>query len=279
VSRRSLLLALLAGIGILALFPSLVMLLIPGEKIESAISRVVEREGYVYRSGGLRKSFPLTLRLSASTISDLRGPLLNIEAASARLELLPLLAGKIVLECRARIGKGECKAEYQPRTGELDLHFTGVRLEDVPLFRTAGYGDLRGVLDVDGSFSGRGFAGRGEIRITVQDADFRGVRIGAALLPDATYKIIRGVYRSTGGKGTLDSLAFQGDGIYLRMQGRISGSHPGAASSLDLSLDLMPKPGFIERQKFVFLALAPYKTSPGVYRIPIGGTLEKPVIR
>jgi len=279
VNRRSLLLAFLAGIAILALFPSLVMLFIPGEKIESAISRVVEREGYVFRSGGLRKSFPLKLRLSAGTISDVRGPLLNIEAASARLELLPLLAGKIVLKCRARIGKGECKAEYQPRTGEFDLHFTGVRLEDVPLFRTAGYGDLRGVLDGDGSFSCRGSAGRGEIRITVRAADFRGVRIGDALLPDATYETIRGVYRSTGGKGTLESLAFQGDGIYLRMQGRISGSHPGAASSLDLSLDLMPKPGFMEKQRPVFQALAPYRTSPGVYRIAVGGTLGKPVIR
>jgi len=279
VSRRSRLLAFLAVIVTLALFPSLVMFLIPGEKMESAIRRLVEREGYVFRSSGLRKTFPVELRLAASTISDGRGPLLVIEAASARLELLPLLAGKIVMEFRARIGNGEGTAEYQQRTGELDFHFTGVRLEDVPLFRTAGYGDLRGVLDVDGSFSGRGSAGRGEIRIRVQGADFRRVMIGGAHLPDATYETIRGVYRSTGGRGTLESLSFQGDGIYLRMQGRISGSHPGAASSLDLFLDLMPKPGFMEKQSLVFMALAPYRMSPGVYRIPIGGTLGMPVIR
>lgn len=279
MKRRSMLLASFAGIGTLALFPHLVMLFIPAERVESAIGRALEREGYVYHSEGLRKSFPLRISLTNITISDERGPLLKIDNASARLELLPLLSGKIVLACRARIGHGEGTAEYQPRTGGLDLRFAGVRLENVPLFRTTGYGDLRGVLAVDGSFSGCGPANRGEVRITVKDADFRGVRIGNVPLPDATFETVRGKYRSAGREGNLESLAFQGEGIYLRIQGRIASSQPPASSPIDLSLDLMPKPEFMERQKLVFLALAQYRTSPGVYRIPIGGTLGKPVIR
>lgn len=279
MKRRSILIALFAGIGILALFPCLVMLFISGEKMESAISRALERKGYVFHSEGFRKSFPLRISLTNITISDERGPLLKIDDASARLELLPLLSGKIVVECRARIGQGEGKAEYQPRTSGLDLRFAGVRLEDVPLFRTTGYGDLRGVLALEGSFSGSGPASRGEVRITVKNADFRGVRIGNLPLPDATFETVRGKYRAAGREGTLESLAFQGEGIYLRIQGRIASSQPPASSPLDLSLDLMPKPDFMERQKMVFLALARYRTSPGVYRIPIGGTLGMPAMR
>lgn len=279
MSRHPILVGIALSGGFLLLFTVLTLFFVPGDKISSAIGKALEREGYVFHSDVVRKTFPVGVKFANVTISDKRGALLKIDEASVKLELLPLFSGNMVLQCRPRIGKGEGKAEFHTNTGELDFHFAGVRLEDVPLFRTKGYGDLRGVLAVDGSFSGSGPVSRGEVRITVKDVDFRGVRIGDVPLPDATFESVRGKYRTAGREGTLESLAFQGDGIYLRIQGRIASSHPPASSPLDLSLDLMPKPGFIERQKFVFLALAPYKTSPGVYRIPIGGTLEKPVIR
>jgi hypothetical protein len=41
----------------------------------------------------------------------------------------------------------------------------------------------------------------------------------------------------------------------------------------------MPKPGFLESQKFVFLLLTKYLTTPGHYQIPVRGTLAKPVIQ
>jgi hypothetical protein len=40
----------------------------------------------------------------------------------------------------------------------------------------------------------------------------------------------------------------------------------------------MPKPEFIDKQKLVFLLLAKFMASPGVYRVPIRGTLLKPEI-
>jgi hypothetical protein len=41
----------------------------------------------------------------------------------------------------------------------------------------------------------------------------------------------------------------------------------------------MPKPEFLEGQKFVFLLLTKYLTTPGHYQIPVRGTLAKPVIQ
>jgi hypothetical protein len=40
----------------------------------------------------------------------------------------------------------------------------------------------------------------------------------------------------------------------------------------------MPKPEFMDKQRLVFLLLAKFAASPGVYKVPIRGTLLKPVI-
>jgi hypothetical protein len=41
---------------------------------------------------------------------------------------------------------------------------------------------------------------------------------------------------------------------------------------------MMPKPAFLERQKFVFLLLTKYQSSPGAYSVPIHGTLAHPAL-
>jgi type II secretion system protein N len=97
-------------------------------------------------------------------------------------------------------------------------------------------------------------------------------------LPDASYSSIRGMFRVAAGKGTLESLTFRGEGIYSRLSGTLPVSGPLANAPLDLTLELMPKPDFLERQKFVFLLLAKYQASPGSYRIPVKGVLLKPAI-
>ena len=65
----------------------------------------------------------------------------------------------------------------------------------------------------------------------------------------------------------------------VTLKGDVPVSGPPAQAPLDLTMELMPKPAFLENQKLVFLVLARYQTSPGVYRIPIGGTLLKPAIQ
>jgi hypothetical protein len=63
---------------------------------------------------------------------------------------------------------------------------------------------------------------------------------------------------------------------------RLSGEHPlglnASSAPLDLVLEIMPKPEFLEKQKLVFLLLAKFMASPGVYRVPITGTVLKPQI-
>ena len=84
--------------------------------------------------------------------------------------------------------------------------------------------------------------------------------------------------RVVDGKARLESFTLEGDGVYMRLSGDIPSDANAAATPLNMSLEIMPKPEFLEKQKLVFLLLAKFMASPGVYRVPIKGTLLKPEI-
>ena len=77
----------------------------------------------------------------------------------------------------------------------------------------------------------------------------------------------------------LESFTFQGEGLYARLKGYFPQATPLGDAPLNLSLELMPKPEFLEKQKFVFLLLNKYLTTPGHYDIPVRGTLAKPLLQ
>jgi hypothetical protein len=45
-----------------------------------------------------------------------------------------------------------------------------------------------------------------------------------------------------------------------------------------MALEIMPKPDFMEKQRLIFMMLIKFMVSPGVYKIPIRGTLLRPQI-
>jgi type II secretion system protein N len=264
--------------GAVLLFPLLILLFVPVGEIKGVLVRGFEQKGYVLRMGELRKSLPLGMSARNVVIADERGTLLKLDEASVHLKLFPLCIGRFVVDSRARIGGGEVRATFQPRSGSFSVHGAGVLLEDIPYFPTVTGANVKGGLFVDGSFNGKGNRSRGEVKLEVRGAELSAIKIGEMPLPDASYSSIRGMFRVSGGKGTLESLTFRGEGIYSRLSGTLPVSGPLANAPLDLTLELMPKPDFLERQKFVFLLLAKYQASPGSYRIPIKGVLLKPAI-
>lgn len=279
MKRRTLLhIVVAAGIA-LVLFPFLTLLLVPSSEIRGALTRGLQRHGYRFQADEFDKSFPLGVTARNALVSDERGALLRLDNASLRVKLLPLLIGRVVLVFRSDVGSGEVLARFEPRSGVLSFRTDKLRLEDVPLLRTATGANCKGELFLEGLFSGRGSRTSGSAKLEVKRAELSSVRIGEFPLPDASYESIRGMFRAEGGKGTLESLAFQGDGIYIRLKGTLPVSVPPDQAPLNLTMELMPKPAFMENQKLVFLMLAKYQTSPGAYRIPIGGTLLKPAIQ
>ncbi len=271
-------LQLAAGIpAILCFIIILTICFIPARQLQGVIVRGLAIEGYTFRAASFGKAFPLGLTARRLEIGSERGPLLNADTATLRLEILPLLAGDLKVSGHARIGSGRIEGAWSRRNGG-ELHASGVKLEDIPFFPTVTGATAKGIMQAEALVRGRQAAARGEVKLEIKGAELAGIKIGETPLPDASYQQIQGMLRIAGGKTTLESFTLQGEGLYVRLKGEMPITAPLANSPLNLTLELMPKPDFLERQKFVFLLLTKYLTTPGHYEIPIKGVLARPAL-
>ena len=270
--------AALKWVGAFLLFLVLTVCFIPDRLIRDGIVRSLQQEGYTVSAERIGKAFPLGVQARDLEISDSRGLLLKAAKVRVRLSLLPLLTGKVVLGCDAVIGKGEVSGEYGIRDGAVRIDVSAIRLEELPLIRTITGAVVNGTLAAHGSFRGKGKAATGNLQLEVKGANVAGLKVSGLPLPDADYPEIQGVLRAGSGTITLTSFTLEGEGIYSRITGNMPLTVPLGAAPLNLTIELMPKPEFLEKQKFVFLLLAKYITTPGHYEIPLRGTLSSPSI-
>ncbi|MBP1752238.1 MAG: hypothetical protein H6Q57_1074 [Geobacteraceae bacterium] len=264
----------------LFLIATLVIIFIPTGDIQGALVGALARKGYTLRCGYFGKAFPLGVKARNVEIGDARGTLLKLDTASARISFLPLCVGRVAINYRGEIGKGSMEGHFSPQQNmRFSLKLNDVQLQDIPFFRTATGARVSGNLKSNADF--RGVVGnyRGEVRLSVKNAVLNGVKIGQTPLPDASFEAVQGLYRVNGTRGTLESFTLQGRGIYVRLKGEIPFTSPMGSAPINLTLELMPKPVFLENQKFVFLLLSKYLTTPGHYQLPVRGTLAKPAIQ
>ena len=262
------------------LFLIFIIIFTPAGVVRGLLDRALDSAGYTFRAGEFGKALPLGIKARKVEIADNRGVLFKADEAVVRLRLLPLLTGKLSFSYRAGIGGGEVVGVFSLRKGgETDFRISHLRLEDIPFFSTATGTRARGDLQAEGSFRGSGKNAGGEAQLEIKGAELAGVKIGEMPLPDATYDLVRGALKVNSGRAVLESATLQGVGLYVRLKGDFPITEPIGAAPLNLSLELMPKPEFMERQKFVFLLLAKYLISPGNYRIPVNGTLAHPAIQ
>jgi len=210
--------AIVAGILMTVTFT---VILVPSREVEGIVERLLAREGYTFHATRFGKAFPLGIAARGVTIATDQGPVLQFDRLTARLALLPLLAGKVVLTGNAAVGPGRISCSYLPRhDGKGSVEARGIRLEDIPFFKTVAGVDMKGLLTVDASFAGTGPRTAGELRLEVKGADVRGVVIGGTPLPDAAYDTVRGMVRMGSGRATLDSfITLQGADIYIPLKG------------------------------------------------------------
>jgi len=276
--RRALYLA--CGIpAALLCFLFLTLLFTPNHAIKGVLVRAAENAGYTLDCTALGKSFPVGLKADAVELSSAKGSLVKLREVKVRLELLPLLTGKARLAYRGRIGAGELEGEIDLGKNQgWSVQCRGVRLEEIPFFATVASARIKGELRLNGKLVSRKGVGEGDMQLEVRSAEIAGVKVGEMPLPDAAYKEVRGALRIEKGRAILKSFTLDGDGIYVRLKGDATLSKPLGASPLNLTMEMMPKPAFLERQKFVFLLLTKYQSSPGAFSIPIHGTLAHPAI-
>jgi len=261
------------------LFLALTYCFIPDRELQALAVRALQQEGYTLRAARFGKAFPLGVIARGLEISNERGPLFAADKATIRLVLLPLLAGKVTTNLEADIGAGHVAGEYSMGNGAAKVDIKGVRLEDLPFIQTVTGARAKGILRLQGHMKGKGKGTAGEAQMEITGANVAGVKIGGMPLQDADYTRVQGVAHAGSGMLTLGSFTLEGEGLYVRLKGDLPLTQPLDAGPLNLALELLPKPEFMERQKFVFLLLAKYLASPGRYVIPIKGTLAKPAIQ
>jgi len=273
LARRA---AFLAAIPVLFLL--FCYLLFPTARIDAALARGLSQQGLTL-APAVHKTLLPGLAWDNLLLSSEQGQLLSCERLQFRVLLLPIFVGRVVISGRATIGKGHLDIRYALNgKAALDLDADGISLADIPFFksvlgaRTAGNLWSRGTLQ-------RGAKGlSGDLKLEVKQLEFSGVKLGAFPLPDAANLKTQGIVRVSGGKARLESFTLEGDGIYMRLSGDLPSGANAAVTPLNMSMEIMPKPEFLEKQKLVFMLLAKFMTSPGVYTVPIRGTLLKPEI-
>jgi type II secretion system protein N len=262
--------------ALIILFPLLVILFIPSGQIQALVQRALAQQGYTFTADRFGKAFPLGISARGVTIADNRGPLVKLDRLSVRPAFIPLLTGNLALTADAAIGSGTITALWRSGTsGGISADISGLPLEQVPFFRTAAGATVKGTLRAEARLTGVAPRMNGIIKLEVKGAELADLKIGELPLPAVSDETIQGMLRVKDGRGRVESLTFEGSGLYARLSGEVPLS---ASAPLELILELMPKAEFLERQKFVFLLLLNYLDSPGHYRIPVRGTLAKPQV-
>jgi type II secretion system protein N len=264
--------------AVLVLFVSFSYLFFPGAKIDAILGEALSRQGLTL-TPAVHKTFLPGLAWDNALLSSEQGPLLSCRYLQVRALLLPLLTGKAVIAGEVAIGPGHLEVKYALNgKAALDLAADGIALADIPFFKSVLGAKTAGTLWSKGSLQ-RGVKGvSGDLKLEIKQLEFSGVKLGAFPLPDANNLKTQGMVRVTDGRARLESFTLEGDGVYMRLSGDIPSGSDAAVTPLSMSLQIMPKPDFLEKQKLVFLLLAKFMTSPGIYTVPIRGTLLKPSI-
>jgi len=273
VNRRE---AICGVVAVICLFPLLVIFFIPAAQVEGIVRRSFARQGYTFTSGRFGTAFPYGIIAGDVTIADSRGPLLRLDRLTLHPAFLPLMTGNLALSADALVGAGTITVQWRSgQKGGISADISGLPLDQVPFFRTVVDATVAGRLWGEARLSGVPPRMSGVIKIRITGGGCSGLKIGELPLPAVSDETIQGMLRVKDGRGRVESLTFEGNSLYARLSGDIPLS---VSAPLDLSLELMPKADFLEKQKLVFLLLVRYLDSPGHYRLPVRGTLAKPSV-
>ena len=242
------------------------------------VTQVLSKQGLTL-SPAVHKTLLPGLAWDNMLLSSQQGPLLSCERLQVRALMLPLFAGRAVLAAGATIGKGHLNIRYALNgKAALTLEAESMPLSDIPFFKSVLGAKAAGSLWSQGTLQ-RGPKGlNGDLKLEIKQLEFSGVKLGAFPLPDVADLKTQGMVRVSDGKARLESFTLEGDGIYMRLSGDLPSGASAAATPLNMNMEIMPTAEFLEKQKLVFLLLAKFMVSPGVYNVPIRGTLLKPEI-
>jgi type II secretion system protein N len=257
----------LFGVAVYSFFPT--------GRINALIGRALSSRG-LSLAPAAHKTFLPGLAWDNLLLSSGQGPLIRLDRLAIRPDLIQLLTGRLVVGSTASLGAGYLKCDYRlSGRPAVKLSADRLNLKEMPFFKTILGARAGGSLWSEGIVTRDPKGWNGELKLEIRQLEFFGVRIGSFALPDADNLHSQGLVTFLEGKARLESLTLQGEGVYMRLSGELP---QGVTEPVNLLLEIMPKPEYLEKQKLVFLLLAKFMASPGVYRVPITGTILKPEI-
>ena len=254
---KRLLIAGLAGIIVVLGFWQIA---VPGSLITDLIENSLAAKGLHADFMDFRKGLFFNFEARRITLKKSGNSLLSIENARARIRPLSLLALRLPVLFDGDIGGGRMNGgvDLLHSGNRADIAIDKAEMEGILLFRALGLEGSRGTFSGDMKIEG----GNGEIRFALTNAVFKSASFGSVTLPLEMFNTARGAMTINNNTVDIKSFALEGDGIYARIKGNITG---GRAS---LTAELMPERSF-RGKSYIFSLLEQYRVSPGYYAIPI----------
>jgi type II secretion system protein N len=231
----------------------------PEKTLLSLVSNSLSGSGLAIDVEGFRKGPFYDFTADSVALKKTDRTLLTAGRLSCGLDLSSLLFLKPVIRCSGEIAGGRIKGSvgFPRKRGPVRVSIAGARLEELPFLSSLGIGGsglLSGSMNLE--------EGSGDILFALKDAhltapSFGGIRIPLDVFSDGT-----GALTLDGRTLRITSFSLEGNGIYARVKGSISGN------MLNLKMELMPEKTFVEKNP-LFGLLGAYRDSPGHYSIPI----------
>lgn len=228
----------------------------------------------VMRSSGLSISL---IDLSKSPFYAFRADSLTVEYQGkttrplneirAGVPVTGLLRGKASANISAIAAGGRLSGtvSYAGGSASIDIRVERATLAELLALAPA---SGSGVVDAQAKLVG----GAGEIRFTVKEMKLE-TSGPLALLPLDKFKGMNGAIAISGREVHVKGLEIEGDRLHGRIKGKITDG------ALDLAIEIFPDAEATKENSFILAGLLKYQESPGHYKIPVTGTIARPVVR
>jgi type II secretion system protein N len=213
---------------------------------------------------GFKKGLFFSFSIEALDIGRSGRRLVSAEGLSARLDLPSLLLLRASVPFSGRVAGGELRGRAEAARGgySVSLDITGAELGEtglLPLAGTSGGGSLSGTVELRG--------GEGEIRFSASSLKLDPATVQDARVPLDMFDSMKGMARVRAGEVELESVSFEGKGMYAKLQGRARGG------LFEGKLELMPDLEVVP-DEFLASAMGRYRVSRGHYSIPLKEEIE-----
>lgn len=189
-------------------------------------------------------------------------PLFMFKDVNGQINLLSIVKLNPQLSIGCSLHGGVIAAEVGLMgTGTIRMKGHGVRIRKIPFLEDVG---IRGEGNLSAELRLRD--AKGELKIAVDDARFENTSLGGFFVPLGLFHEVKGLMAIQGKTLLIQSLTFQGNGVYARGKGAIEGNN------LNIGLEIVTDSSF-QSEPVLLTMLEQYKVSPGYYLIPLKAPL------